>query len=175
MSVRENAVTIAELLPAWEAHAVSVGLELTTRVRAVLMDEVEEVAGHFAKRGGGSYMAEVPEPGSWLWDQRRHGLVRRLTAEGVAAAEQLDPPSGFDGCAPSEWTVSKTDLAVTRIWSLVLGSGGVKTSVTESVSVDGEIVRGTPAIQIPRVGCKPEQVADLIADLELARQLGVAL
>lgn len=175
MSVREETVSRTDLLHTWEQIATSAGLELTERVRAVIADEVDEIATYFEKRGGGGYMTELPETGSWLWHQHRHSLVDRLTADGVEAAEELAPPSGFEGCTPGKWKVSKTDLVVSRTWSNQLGSGKVRATLVEVVTVDGEIVRRTPMIQVPRAGFKPQQLADLVADLEIAQRLGVAV
>ncbi|MDH6678427.1 hypothetical protein M2284_002630 [Rhodococcus sp. LBL1] len=173
-AVREKPYLTCEVMPAWEEVATSIGLELTPRVREVLERQVEVIIDYHARKGG-PVMTEAPERGSWESDMLRHILVKDLAADGMHEAESWEPPSGFEGSTPEEWKVSKADLAVTRTWSVVLGSGKVRATLLEAVSVDGTITRGTPAINMPRSGFKPEQVADVIADLRLAQSLGVAL
>ncbi|MDH6283545.1 hypothetical protein [Prescottella agglutinans] len=173
-AVREKPYVTCEVLPAWEELATSIGLDLTPRVREVLERQVEVIIDYHARKGG-PVMTVAPERGGWEWCTLRHILVKDLAADGMHEAESWEPPSGFECCTPGEWKVGKKALEVTRVWSASLGTGKVRATLTETVTVDGEISRSTPAIQMPRARFKFEQVSDVIADLLLAEALGVAL
>lgn len=146
--------------------ASGVGLPLDASTQDAIVVESSAWASGLVKY---NMQFEGAVPGDLTWRTYESVLVERVIASRLAGRD-LAAPSGFEGVEAGSWKKVRGKPAMQRDWVMPLGDSGAQMSVTDTLGLEGDMVRGEPCFHLPK-GRRPlnaTAAADLVSVLQEA-------